>query len=97
MKLIIAMLAGLAVLPVLGQTVDAASKEPAEPVVQRITIDEAGSRIDELRVRGRTQRITVQPKMGGVRPYEIMTGDGTRLGGDAHGSAGKRVWQVLAF
>jgi hypothetical protein len=97
MKPLIALLVALAAVPASGQPTEAAKGDQAEPVVQRISIDEDGSRIDELRVRGRTQRITVQPKLGRLRPYEIMTGDGSGVGGDGHGSAGKRVWQVLAF
>ena len=36
----------------------------AEPRVQHIVVEDEGSRIEELRVRGATQRITVQPKVG---------------------------------
>ena len=97
MKPFIALLVALTVLPASGQPAGAAHRDPVEPVVQRISIDDDGSRIDELRVRGRTQRITVQPKLGHLRSYEIMTGDGSGVGGDAHSSAGKRVWRVLAF
>ncbi len=72
-----------------------------EPVVQRTVIEDEGSRISELRVRGQTQRITVQPKVGGLRAYEIVTHDGSRGVSDNQGSAsgaiGQRVWRVLTF
>jgi hypothetical protein len=72
-----------------------------EPAVQRTVIEDEGSRIDELKVRGQTQRITVQPKVGTTKAYQIITSDGTRSLSDSHGaangSAGKRVWQVLSF
>lgn len=72
-----------------------------EPKVQRTVIEDDGARIDELRVRGHTQRIVVSPKRGGTAPYEIITGDGSRDLGDgantSRGAAGKRVWNVLKF
>jgi hypothetical protein len=79
----------------------AASSGSAEPQVQRIVLEDEGSRIEELRVRGATQRIVVTPKVGTTRSYEIITGDGSRdLGEGANtsrGAAGKRVWHVLSF
>lgn len=67
--------------------------------IQRIRIEDAGSRIDELRVGGQTEQITVQPKTS-VPPYEIKPAKGARgtppaaSGGDTNGS---RVWNVLKF
>ncbi len=73
----------------------------AEPKVQQTVVEDDGARIDELKVRGHTQRIVVSPKRGGTAPYEIITGDGSRdLGEGANtsrGAAGKRVWNVLKF
>lgn len=72
-----------------------------EPKVQHILIEDDGARIEELRVRGHTQRIVVSPKRGGAAPFEIITGDGSRDLGDgantSRGAAGKRVWNVLKF
>lgn len=69
--------------------------------MQRTVVEDEGSRIDELKVRGQTQRITVQPKVGTTKAYQIITSDGTRSLSDQHGAAngstGKRVWQVLSF
>lgn len=83
----------------------AASVEPArrdgEPEVKRTVIEDEGSRIEELRVRGEAQRIVVTPKFGIRKSYEIMTGDAARDAfdgtGGARSSAGKRVWNVLQF
>lgn len=73
----------------------------AEPRVQQIVIEDEGSRIEELRVRGATQRITVKPKVGTTQGYEIIVGDGSRDLSDgvntSRGAAGKRVWHVLSF
>ncbi len=47
--------------------------------VQRIVVEDAGSRVDELRVGGQTQSITVQPKTGAAMPsYEVNARDGAR-------------------
>ena len=46
-------------------------------------IEDAGSRVDELRYGGEAQSITVQPKAG-VPEYQVRS-DGTR------------VWNVLKF
>lgn len=79
----------------------AAPAEPGEPNVKHTVIEDNGSKIDELKVRGQTQHVVVTPKVGLTKPYEIIispTGrdafDGT---GGARGAAGKRVWNVLNF
>ena len=63
--------------------------------------DEA-TRIEELRVRGQTQSITVTPKKGAIqKPYEILpANDGRDMsynGQATRGAAGQRVWRVLNF
>lgn len=73
-----------------------------EPNVRLSVIEDEGSKIEELRIRGRTTRILVTPKVGGPqRGYEILTEDGVRDLTDgqtgSRGAAGKRVWRVLAF
>jgi hypothetical protein len=78
-----------------------ASGRKSEPLVQRTVIEDDGARIEELRVRGQTQRITVTPK-GAIRQgYEIIPADGARdLSPNLHGTrgaAGQRVWHVLSF
>jgi len=74
---------------------------PAEPNVKHTVIEDGGSKIDELRVRGQVQRLVVTPKIGTSVPYEIIVGPGggdplERTGG-ARAAVGKRVWNVLAF
>ena len=77
------------------------SPDSGEPNVKRTVIDDASTHIDELKVRGHTQRITVQPKIAALRGFEIITGDGSRDLGDgantSRGATGKRVWNVLSF
>ena len=71
-----------------------------EPNVKRTVIDDGRARIEELRVRGQLQKVTVAPK-GGAPGYEILLGDGAHPIGDdpgtSRGSQGKRVWNVLKF
>lgn len=71
-----------------------------EPNVKRTIIEDGRARIEELRVRGQLQKVTVEPK-GRAPGYEILLGDGTHVFADdpgtSRGSAGKRVWNVLKF
>ena len=79
-----------------------ASVAPAagEPVVRHTVIEDGRARIDEVRVRGQLQRVTVEPK-GRAPSYEIITGDGSHDLSDgtnaSRGATGKRVWNVLRF
>ena len=72
-----------------------------EPEVRRTVIEGETTRIDELRVRGVTQRIVVTTKGRNATSYEIITGDGSRDLSDgantSRGATGKRVWRVLNF
>jgi hypothetical protein len=115
-SLLFAATAALACAPVLAQTAaPAPAAAPAqalppgtnpissrpEPAIQRIRTEDAGSRIDEVRVGGETQSITVQPKTN-VPAYEVLPSDTTKGGGtgpstSGAGSTGKRVWNVLKF
>ncbi len=48
--------------------------------IQHITVEDAGSRVDEWRVGGQTQSITVQPKTATHFPsYEVRPEDGVRV------------------
>jgi hypothetical protein len=71
-----------------------------EPLVQRTVIDNKQTHIEELRVRGQLQKVTVAPKDGSPS-YEIVTGAGSKdLSAGAstsRGAAGQRVWNVLHF
>ena len=69
--------------------------------MQRIRTEDSGTRIDEVRVGGETQSITVQPKSGGNLPsYEIKSSDGAKGGPPSTSSSdtnGARVWNVMKF
>jgi hypothetical protein len=75
-------------------------KLPPEPKVQRIVVEDDAVRIEELRVRGQTQRIVVMPRNAAA--YEIVPAAGGRdpsqnRGGQQAGAGGQRVWNVLKF
>lgn len=78
----------------------ASASEPGEPNVKRTVIEDDSARIEEVRVRGQLQHVTVTPR-GTLRGYEIITGDGSRdlsFGANtSRGATGKRVWSVLRF
>jgi hypothetical protein len=75
------------------------SKVP-EPKVERIVLQDDNARIEELRVRGQTQKVTVKPKH--AAEYEIVA---TPTGRDPSqnransqpGAGGQRVWNVFKF
>lgn len=75
---------------------------PNEPKVEQIVLEDDGARVEELRVRGETKKVTVQPKgPGGVKApaYEIVVDDAGRqsAAGSDRGTSGRRVWRVLNF
>lgn len=88
-------------MPSRAQEAIAEPRATPEPKVEHIVVEDKGSKIEELRVRGQTQRIVVTPKVGTSKRYEIIPADGSREMFDgantSRGAAGKRVWNVLDF
>jgi len=86
--------------PLSPAPMEADARLGGEPAVRHTVIDDSRARIEELRVRGQLQKVTVEPK-GRVPGYEVLTGDGFHATADdpgtSRGSAGKRVWNVLRF
>ena len=92
--------------PAWAQTAPAPVQPPAptergEPNVRHTVIEDKGSKIEELNVRGQVQHVVVTPKVGLTKSYEIITPpagrdpfDGT---GGARTAAGKRVWNLVKF
>ncbi len=66
---------------------------------EHIQVEDAGSRVDELRIGGQTQSITVQPKTGNMPEYEVQPSDGVRNRprNGAETTTGPRVWNVMKF
>jgi hypothetical protein len=79
----------------------ATANPPTEKRVERIHIEDAGSRIDELRVGGETRAITVAPK-GGMPAYDVEPATANRSPGTtersgAGATGGTRTWKILGF
>lgn len=68
-----------------------------EPAVQHIVTEDEGVRIEELRVRGITRRLTVQPKLPGVPAYAIGPDADGRDSSQDRRSEGRALWQLLSF
>ena len=87
--------------PLASLTAAAPASTLPDKTIQRIRTEDTGTRIDEIRVGGETQSITVQPKTGGNMPsYEIKPADSAKGGPSSTSSSdtnGARVWNVMKF
>ena len=93
--------AAMAQAPGAGAQAEAKPAAPARPdkKIERIRTEDAATRIDELRVGGETQQITVQPKTGGAA-YEVKPAEGARGTAPAatsNDTNGSRVWNIFKF
>ncbi len=88
-----------------AQALPADPQPPAEgrrnQKIERIRVEDGGARIDELRIGGQTQSITVQPKAN-VPEYEFQPTDLARSrpadNRDGLSSpSSQRVWNILKF
>ena len=79
---------------------DAAVDPRRNQKIERILIEDDANRIEELRVGGQTQNVTVQPKAN-VPAYELQPDDmgRSRPSESREGFSGRkqRVWNVLGF
>lgn len=68
--------------------------ESPEPAVERKTSEDDQVRIEELKVRGQTQRITVRNKSGQLKgsQYEIVPVTPARDPSQPGQTGGQRVW-----
>jgi hypothetical protein len=73
-----------------------APRTPPEPQVLHQVTEDDNVRIEELRVRGQTRRLTVKPKIPGMGSYEIAAPEPGRAPGEDP-KAGQRVWWSLTF
>ena len=75
-----------------------AAAASAHAVAPHVTvIEDDNARIEESRVRGTVQRVTVQSKIGSARPYQIQVAPAGRDPSQERGNAGRRSWSVLDF
>jgi len=54
-------------------------------------------RIEETRLRGQTQSVTVHSKLPGVRDYEVIMPPLGKDPSQDKGAAGKRTWSLFGF
>ncbi|WP_422013014.1 hypothetical protein [Roseateles sp.] len=79
------------------------AEPPPEPKVERTVAEDDQVRIEELKVRGETKKVTVKNKLTKAPDYEIVVNDAGResAGGTGTGlpksGSGTRVWRVLNF
>ena len=83
--------------PATAQTAAAGPVGPAvqpdrnNQAIERIRVEDKGSRIDELRVGGQTQSISVQPK-NDMPAYQVRPADA-----QGNSAAGQRMWTFKKF
>ena len=83
--------------PAAASAAPSAAASAAPGGLQRTVIEDEGVRIVETRLRGQPQRITVQSKLAGARPYEILVGRGGRDPSQDRGAAGQSTWSLFDF
>ena len=76
---------------------DPVPQRGGEPKVQRTVQEDDQVRIEELRVRGITRKVTVQPKLPGVPAYQIGPNSDGRDAAQAQRNEGRALWQLFAF
>jgi hypothetical protein len=79
------------------QATDGPPQRGGEPQVKRVVIEDDLVRVDELRVRGITRKLTVQSKLLGAPAYRIDSTGDTRDASPDRRSEGRALWQLLAF
>ena len=87
----------------------ALAQAPASPApqgrpdsrIEHIRTEDQGARIDELRVGGQTQSISVTPKSSALPSYQIQPSEGARTPPTqregAESGNGARVWNIFKF
>ncbi len=73
-----------------------AASAPAAGSERRV-IEDDGVRIEELRIRGEVRSVTVQSKLGGTRPYEVLVRRNGRDPSQDRSGAGHSVWSLFSF
>jgi len=74
----------------------AASAAEGNAPVKRV-IEDDKVRIEETRMRGQTQSVTVQSKLPGVKAYEVIMPPLGKDPSQDKGAAGKRTWSLFDF
>ena len=93
------MLRRLALLLLAAVATNALADPPPEPKVERTVSEDDQVRIEELKVRGETKKVTVKNKKFKAPDYEIVVHDAGQesAGGSGKSGSGTRVWRILNF
>lgn len=68
-----------------------------EPEIKRTVVEDDQVRIEQLRVRGQVQQVTVHNKGSAAPDYQIVTSAGGQDLSKTRGATGQRVWKLLSF
>ena len=60
-------------------------------------IEDDNARIEEVRGRNGVEKVIVQSKIGGVRPYQIQPPTPGRDASQERGNAGRSAWSIFSF
>jgi hypothetical protein len=74
-----------------------AASEPSKGAIDKRVIEDGKVRIEETRVRGQTQSVTVTSKLPGVKAYEVIQPPLGKDPSQDKGAAGKRTWSLFDF
>lgn len=74
-----------------------AASAPGRAGATKTVIEDDAVRIEETRLRGQAQRVTVKNKLPGVKDYEIIVPPGGQDPSQDRGAAGKRAWSFFSF
>ena len=83
--------------PVLLAPPAAAASAAGRAGATTTVIEDDAVRIEETRLRGQAQRVTVRNKLPGVKDYEIIVPAGGKDPSQDRGAAGKRAWSFFSF
>jgi hypothetical protein len=83
--------------PAAGSAPDAAAGHGQPGAVDKRVIEDGKVRIEETRVRGQTQSVTVTSKLPGVKAYEVIQPPLGKDPSQDKGAAGKRTWSLFDF
>lgn len=73
------------------------SPSASAPKAHVRVVEDDRVRIEEARVRGQPQRITVHDKVATGKSYEIIVPTAGKDPSQDRGAAGQRTWSVLSF
>jgi len=95
----VASAAGAPALPpsAIAPAASAATEQAPAGAVDKRVIEDGKVRIEETRVRGQTQSVTVTSKLPGVKAYEVIQPPLGKDPSQDKGAAGKRTWSLFDF